>query len=271
MANFPYYWILFFLVLLLLVYSIFVEPNRIQIREINLEIKGLPSSFKKFKIVHLSDLHIHQLGCREKKVIRINQEANPDIILITGDLIGGKAGISAGIDFLGSLSAKYGIWMVPGNNDHLNRKKRGILYADRLPKEVKLLINQAENLSENGDNLWIIGVDDPYEGYDSLEEAMANVPRDSVKILLAHSPEIVEKAVNRRIDLVLVGHTHGGQVNFPLIGPLYSHTRLGKKYIYGLHKVNSTQVYVHRGIGMSVLPLRFLSPPEVVIFKLERK
>jgi len=104
----------------------------------------------------------------------------------------------------------------------------------------------------------------------NLAEAMRGVPREAFTILLAHSPDIIGQAAAAGLDLVLSGHTHGGQVRLPLVGPLYVNAELGGKYNQGLFRFGSTQLYVNRGIGTRFFPIRFLCPPEITVFTLRR-
>jgi len=111
-----------------------------------------------------------------------------------------------------------------------------------------------ENI-EVEDNFYIVGVDDPYTMHDRLDKALQGIRENSVIVLLAHSPEIVGKAANK-VDIILAGHTHGGPLYVPL-------PRKYRRYVSGLFKVGETYMYVNRGIGTSILPVRFMCTPEV--------
>ena len=137
-------------------------------------------------------------------------------------------------------------------------------------RKVIVLSNRYVVLSRDNECIYLIGVDDPHTFNDNLDKAIDNISETNVvKILLAHSPEIIDKAVKKNINLVLVGHTHGGQVRLPIIGPLYiSLPPKYRKYDQGLFKVDNTLMLVNRGIGMSFIPVRFLCPPEIVVIEL---
>jgi len=136
---------------------------------------------------------------------------------------------------------------------------------------IRVLDNEHEKIFLGKDYIYLIGVDDPWTGRDDLARAMEGTEKDGLKILLAHSPDIIDKAAKQKIDLVLVGHTHGGQVNIPFLGELIqSLLKYGQQYTKGLFKIDSTYLYVNRGIGTSVFPIRFNCPPEITLIELRK-
>ena len=134
-----------------------------------------------------------------------------------------------------------------------------------------ILNNENQSIVVNQQDIWIIGVDDPVGGYDNLSRAITGIPEGGFKLLLSHSPAIIEEAHRARIELVLAGHTHGGQIYIPLISHLIVRLLGGKGYIAGLYRVSQTYMYVTRGIGTSILPLRAFCPPEITLIKLEKE
>ena len=118
-------------------------------------------------------------------------------------------------------------------------------------------------------HVWVIGVDDPhYYGCDDLPGALESVPSEAFKILLVHSPEIIEKAEAAGIDLYLCGHTHGGQICLPLLGPLISNSNCARKYTRGQWQYKHLQGYTSPGVGTSGVPVRFFCPPELGLIEL---
>jgi predicted MPP superfamily phosphohydrolase len=113
------------------------------------------------------------------------------------------------------------------------------------------------------DGFWIVGVDDPTGRFDDLRGALDGVPDGATRILLGHSPDIVERIAHSPFDLVLVGHTHGGQVNLPLLKDVWLSDDAARRYSAGLYAVGGSQLYVNRGIGTFPLPIRIGSRPEV--------
>lgn len=248
--------------------------NNIKIEKQVISLKNLPQTFNKTKIVFLSDIHSLWFGFRERKVLEIIKKLKPDFVFITGDFIDPLRRIT---DrrlrkiriFWEELGKEYKnqIFGVMGNHDNraVERylKESGIIILNN--ENRKLIIN-----SNAGENINLIGVEDPYTGRDNLLMAMKGTEDNIPKLLLAHSPRIIKKAVKQKIDLVLAGHTHGGQIVLPFFGPLFVTSRMEGRYASGLFKIDSTYMYVTRGIGTTILPFRFNCPPEITLIELKK-
>jgi len=158
------------------------------------------------------------------------------------------------------------IYAILGNHDSL-------AIGEGLEKAgVNLLLNRAIPIRKNGDEIWIAGVDDPhYYACHDLALALEQVPSQAFKILLAHSPVMYREASDAGIHLYLCGHTHGGQIRFPFIGALFKNTPTPYRYIDGFWKYNGMSGLTHRGVGSSILPVRFGCPPEIWILELRKK
>lgn len=136
--------------------------------------------------------------------------------------------------------------------------------------KVHILLNENVAIYKNGSPIYIAGVDDPYIGYDNVESALRKIREEDVVILLAHSPQIIDKCIGK-VDLILSGHTHGGQVIIPFFGPLFVPLPYEyRKFTYGYFDFNRTKMFVSRGIGTSIFPIRFLCPPEIVIIEFNK-
>lgn len=278
---------IFFVVLIFFLivigWSFFIEPYIIKVERVSFEIKNLPSSFEKIKIVHLSDFHSRNFGKREQKLLKIVDELNPDFIFITGDIVDWTTrDFDSCQVFWKELSQNHEgrVFGVYGNHEHRN-PRFSILKNALKESKIEILDNESRKINVNEDFVYLIGVDDPHLGFDDIEKAMKDVEDDAPKILLAHSPEIFRKVKEMDvdphtknsgvgIDLVLVGHTHGGQINIPWLVDFIIPLKYDKKYKRGLFKENSTYLYVNRGIGLVILPLRFNSFPEITLIKLTR-
>ena len=248
----------------------FVEPNMIKLEKFELKIKNLPAVFKGIKIVHLSDFHSKDFGKKERKTLEILNQLNPDFIFITGDIVDWKTrDFISCQDFWKELAINYEgkIFGVFGNHEHQNPKLK-ILKEILKESKIEILENESIILRRNEDFIYLIGVDDPHLGFDNIEKAMVGVEDERPKILLAHSPEIFRKVKDKNIDLVLTGHTHGSQINFPILDWLILPLKYDKQYKRGLFEENSTYLYVNRGIGTTFLPIRFNSFPEVTLITL---
>jgi len=247
-----------------LIDSLIVEPALLITKaelKLRLNIKG-----SMLRLVQLSDLHFGSSNPLLYSTVKsIVEGLKPDIIVITGDIVSKVEALDDAIEFLEGLERIAPILIVWGNWDHWSLGDRITKFKESLESigEIKVLINESFVL-ENG--VSIVGVDDPYTGHDNLDLALKG--SSNIRVLLAHSPQIIDKAVNN-VDLVLTGHTHGGQVVLPLIGPVFVPLPAKyRKYVSGLFKIENTVMYVSRGLGTSILPLRFSCPPEVLLVEI---
>ncbi len=259
-------------------YSFVFEPNNIQVEKINIKIENLPEEFEGTKIVHLTDFHSKNFGEREKKVLEILDDINPDFVFITGDFIDHKTkDIDSCQEFWRELGNKYQgkIFGVLGNHEYWNNDAGSEFLKSLLNESgVVVLDNKNEKIFQGDEYIYLIGVGDPHTGNDNLEKAVTGVEKDIPKILLAHSPDIVnnsEDIEKEKVDLILVGHTHGGQVKIPFLRPFWTPTENRGKYASGLFEINDTYLYVNRGIGTTVLPIRFNCSLEVTMIELRKK
>lgn len=251
----------------LLSYARFIEPNWIVVDRVVIRDAALSQSLEGIRIVQISDIHMEKgPGQREKQLVKKVNALKPDFLFITGDFVDRLQGLEPMRGLLKKFKARIGIWGVPGNTDHLSLDGKAL--AEGLaPAGVTILVNEAQRVQvEVGKYFWLVGVDDPVEGYANLEQALGTVPPGSPQILLAHGPNIFEKAAQNKINLVLVGHTHGGQIGFPFLVHLSKYANR-TPYMRGLFKKDSTQLYVNRGIGTKTLAVRFLCPPEISLIE----
>lgn len=210
------------------------------------------------KIAHLTDIHTSGLGRRERKMIELIDAERPDLIVITGDSVNITSDYPGFRDVLMRLHAPLGVWLVRGNHeDWWPVKDEQEFYKSA---GVKLLVNSNAQVR---DGVWLIGIDDLYAGSPDLEQAFAGVPESAYKLALFHSPVYFDKMAGRS-DLVLAGHSHGGQVRLPVFGPLWTPPFVGE-YFSGWFEKQGTKMYVSRGIGTSILDVRFCCRPEVAI------
>jgi predicted MPP superfamily phosphohydrolase len=259
---------------LLLLYAWAVEPNWIEVTRHEVWFKNLPEEFDGLVVAHLSDLHMREYGARERRVLEKLAEAKPDVIAVTGDFTLEGSDPSAIRRFLEDLRKQkpaFGIWAVLGNHDHWSppAANDGAVRKFFSDTGVALLVNEWGRIGKNLDTLTMVGVDDPFTGYDNLGDALRGTQRTPFAILLTHSPQMFMKADLTKFDLVLAGHTHGGQVRLPGLGPLWlpaGSEGYDSGWFYGVN----TQMYVTRGVGTSILPIRFLCRPEIALITLKR-
>ncbi|MFO7168594.1 MAG: metallophosphoesterase [Chloroflexota bacterium] len=248
-------------------YAAFVEPRRARLEHVELRLPRLPRGLDGLRIGHLTDLH---LGFRYTErnalwgVEQMRREA-PDLIVITGDLVSFQHAIPDIAAALRGISAPLGVYAVPGNHDHWE----GVddVRAALAVCGVTMLINEHRRIRRGGADLWLLGVDDLWDGSASLSATLRGVPAGAFTLLLAHAPDFVTEAAARGVDVQLSGHTHGGHLRLPLLGPL-GMPRFGRRYVMGRYQVGPTALYVSRGLGGP--PLRLLCPPEATIITLRR-
>lgn len=247
-----------------------IEPNTIVIEKLSVRNTKISKSLKNFKICQISDTHLKGLGYREEKSYEVLRAIRPNLIVVTGDLIDKKRNKDIGIKYVKELSKISDVLITFGNWEHwsLDNLKP---FKDELEdiKGVRVLNNEAIYFKK--ENISIIGVDDPYTCHDNLNLAMRSINSDSFKLLLAHSPQIIDKAVSANIDLVLCGHTHGGQIVIPFFGSPYVPLPIKyRKYISGDFEVQNTLMHVNRGLGTGIFPIsmRLFCPAEITLVSL---
>ncbi|MFQ5696646.1 MAG: metallophosphoesterase [Terriglobia bacterium] len=244
--------------LALAAYAVWVEPYWIEVTR-----HELPAPVAApLTIAHLSDLHTLGLGRRERKLLALLEEEKPDLIVVTGDSRSGFGGDNAMVrQTVARLHAPLGVWVVRGNYDGARSLQRAL--APLESQGVRWLLNQGRAARPD---LWILGLDDFMTGAPDLEAASADVPASAYVIALFHGPATFDLAAGR-IDLALAGHTHGGQVRFPFLPPLWLPYGTGD-YLEGWYEKNGSRMYVSRGLGTSILPIRFLCRPELAFITL---
>jgi hypothetical protein len=198
-------------------------------------------------------------------VLSLIRSQEPAPIFFTGDMPIRGVRWAPPIEYLKSLQEINQVYLVPGNHDWPRTRRRDIEGTGAI-----MLLNRSVPLERNGTRIWIAGVDDPDESEPDLNLALTGIGPDESVILLAHSPDIYEEA-NGRVDLILCGHTHGGQIRLPWIGALITHTHKTPRHLcMGRHRLSErTQLFVSRGVGTSRwMPARFLCPPEISLIAL---
>jgi hypothetical protein len=257
------------------VYALFIEPRWLQCTRTRMHFAQLPRPLEGLRIALLTDLHASSdtpPGLIARAVDTAMRE-RPDLIAITGDIAESERMLERTLDELSRLDAPLGVYIVPGNHDY---RDVGIeRWHDAVARRRALtdLTNRARFLDvpggENSIRLCIAGVDDLSEGRPDLDALHGRGKRDFT-ILLAHNPDQAEQARRGadRVDLILSGHTHGGQVRLPGYGAIVNSAEFANLYEAGVRRRPWTQVYTSRGIGTVHLPIRFLTRPEVSILTL---
>jgi predicted MPP superfamily phosphohydrolase len=249
-------------------YGAFVEAHWVEVTRTEVAVAEPVLGHERFRIVHLSDLHLEGIGRRERRVVEEVRAAEPHLILLTGDYMNRRGAGPALREFLEALRAPYGILGVEGNWD-------GKFITEDLFKRsgAALLVDERRVIERDGRKLRVVGLGilpmKPLR--DLLPAADDGVPT----IVLHHKPDAVDelraRAPGQRVDLFLCGHTHGGQVCLPFWGAVLTLSKYHKRYERGRYDVEGVPMYVHRGIGMEgggAPRVRFLSRPEVAVIDL---
>lgn len=244
----------------------------LRLSRVTIELPRLPKAFDGFTIAHLTDLHRGALVPLSfiEKAVQMTNSAQPDLVALTGDFISRRRKhIGDCAQAVSALVAPYGKLAVLGNHDYW-------VDADAVTEALtgaggcRVLKNEHVTVERGGAQLAIAGLDDPVTQNDDIEGTLSGVPADAAVVLLSHSPDIVYQAADRGVDLILAGHTHGGQVVLPWLGPPIVNSRFGRRFASGLKRVNGTTIYVSRGIGVVGVgvPVRINCPPEVALITL---
>ena len=242
------------------------EASTLTIENVSVYLKRLPRELDGFRIVHLSDIHHSPFTNLEHitRAVEIANNLKPDMFILTGDYVSHEREYIAPMaKVMGKLAAEFGTFACLGNHDHWTDAE---LITNCLSDEgITVLINEGFRFKARDASFWLCGVDDLMVGKTDLRQALMGAEPDEMKLLLAHNPEIIRRAAKAGIDLMLSGHTHGGQVKIrDEEKRIFQRRRLSN----GLHHRKETQIYITRGIGTVVLPIRYQCPPEISLIQL---
>jgi uncharacterized protein len=248
-------------------YAAVIEPRLLEMRRSRIHVRTLPADLEGLRIALLTDLHTGRLTPRSliRRAVRKTMEAQPHLIAIAGDFVDRDArDLRRALDLVQDLWAPLGVYAVPGNHDHVHGgldQWTAALQASGIEE----LTNRYVTVEHGEATICVAGVDDLEEGAPAL-----NLPAPAARdftLLLAHNPEQAEQSRRHDddIDLILSGHTHGGQIRLPAIGPVHRKSQI---YDQGLRRRPWTQVYTSRGLGTTFLPLRFNARSEVALLEL---
>ena len=247
-------------------YSRLIEPYSYWISETDIFIRNLPQRFEGFRITQLTDIHHSRiLGINEvRRVVALAQETKPDMVVLTGDYTTSyRRYIEPCAEALSGLSAPEGVWAVLGNHDHYTDPELTTRALQR--NRIAVLNNMHTTIQRGPDALQLSGIDDWTWNAVDWVRAFSGLKPNLPTILLSHQPSVLDLEQTRGIDLILSGHTHGGQVKFPLLGAPARFATDDLKYARGLFWGGRTQLYVSSGTGVIGLPVRFGVRPEITV------
>jgi len=260
-------------------YAATTELHKLKVRTYHVPIRDLPKEFEGLRIVHVSDTHYGPFtGLRFlESVAERARRLEPDLVLFSGDYVHfTPLSIDGGIRVLTDYTGRFGSAAVMGNHEHWEGTRACRQTFDRiglpLVDNARIFLTP-EGLTDRpiaGKTVCIAGVGDLWEDTVSFADALRDVDPEMPRIVLSHNPDTAEMIPpEERVDLMLCGHTHGGQVRLPLIGPIGGTSRFGHKYIGGLCKGPRCPAIVSRGVGTAFLPIRFRVPPELGLITLQ--
>jgi predicted MPP superfamily phosphohydrolase len=259
-------------------YATRVEPTWLELTRHEVPIAGLPRSFAGLRVMQMSDFHCsrHVTPSYLSEAVELAQAQSPDVIVLTGDFVHkGYHYIHRVAKVLGRLQAGHGVYAVLGNHDFSVRNALGLRRHRNLHRAVgdaleqsgiRVLRNQTVRLSRGDDALLLTGLEDLWSRVCDIEQAYAGSSGAEPRVVLAHNPRTIEHLGERRCDLMLSGHTHGGQINLPGLGRV-TLSRKGKRFAAGMYRLQDRYLYVNKGVGFG-FRVRYNVRPEVALLTL---
>jgi uncharacterized protein len=244
------------------------NAQNIVIRKNTVTTSTLPRSFDGFTILHISDLHADKSEAAIKRLSALLPGLTYDICALTGDFRGETFGpFESSLERMREMrrELKGPVYAVLGNHDTIR------MTPELESMDIRVLLNESHSIERRGERIYIVGVDDPhFYRADNLEKATANVPSEGFSILLTHTPEIFRQAAHADFDVLLAGHTHGGQICLPGGAPITLSSKLPRSFGSGAWTFGKMSGYTSTGVGTSLLPVRFNCPPEITLHRLTR-
>lgn len=249
----------------------------VRVDRLLLRFPGLPDAFDGIRMLQLSDLHMgtYQVCVSLlRDAVKAASRERCDVVLITGDFLDQLAshretGVEVGLEALSPLLQRgQPVLLILGNHD--NSARLLDFRSDLERAGIEVLVNQARTFERDGQRLHFIGLDDLHSGRCDFDQSCSRVPVEEFRIVLQHNPDYIEYHRGGRYDLQISGHFHGGQVRVPLLGAPFVPSRFGRKYLQGLKEYAGRKLYVSRGIGMTIIPLRIDCPSEVSVIELRK-
>jgi predicted MPP superfamily phosphohydrolase len=256
---------------------VLIEPNRLIVHLETVHIENWPPELSGLRIAMIADIHTGGPFINDKKlkeIVETTNALNPDLIVLLGDYMSPNSWHSHRVEpdvtaaALKNLTAPLGVYTVLGNHDwwYSGTRVRRAFEASA----IRVLDDEVTEIKWHDKSFWLVGLADLWTRPQHISETIAKVPTGSTIIALTHNPDIFPR-VPQNVPLLLAGHTHGGQINFPLFGTPVVPSRLGPKYAAGHLFEDGHHLFVTTGIGTSILPVRFRVPPEIVILTISSK
>ena len=257
----------------IVIWAFFIEPNRLIIRHQTIQISEWPRELSGIRIAVISDIHVGSRFIDDDKLRLIVSRTNdlkPDLIVILGDYMTGRGRDTDPPEkfspILKELNAPLGVYSVLGNHDWWFNGNRVITALEA--NGIKVLEDGVTELKYQSGSFWLVGLGDLWTRPQRIEQTISQVPEGRPIIAITHNPDTFPKLPSR-VSLLLAGHTHGGQVWFPLIGAVVQPSDYGQRYARGHVFEQNHHLFITTGIGTSIMPVRFCVPPEIVLLTIE--
>jgi hypothetical protein len=263
--------VLLLVILLSGIWATLIEPNRLIVRHESLQLENWPNELSGLRIAVIGDIHTGGPFIDDNKLTRIVELTNqqkPDLIVLLGDYMSPNSWHSHRVEpevtaaHMQALHAPLGVFAILGNHDWWYNGERVRRAFD--DHRIKVLENEAVEIKFGGKSLWLVGLSDLWTRPQHISETLASIPAGAPTIALTHNPDLFPR-LPATVPLLLAAHTHGGQVNIPLLGTPIVPSGFGSKYTAGHVFENGHHMFVTTGIGTSILPVRFRVTPEIVI------
>lgn len=293
--------LLFFLLIMTSIF-LWYQNNHIVIGVYHYQTSKISGDGEQFRIVQISDLHNARFGKKNQKLIREIEGLQPDLIVITGDIVDSNpTNISIAVDFVREIAGKYPVYYVTGNHEYwLSETERKELFEgiqdagavllnnEKVSIDVAVSINGEESVKtgesvdaeesmdtdesmDKGDaSMTLIGLDDNHLDDGTLHSMIETCDKEELTVVLAHEPQYLDRYSDAGADLVITGHAHGGQMILPFVGPLIAPDQgFFPEYTAGEFTRKDTTMYISRGLGNSVIPVRLFNYPEIVCIEIQ--
>ncbi len=253
-------------------YGIVYRRRRFLTRRVDVRVEGLDEAFDGYRIVHLSDLHIGALTPRSwgLRWTRAANALSADLAVVTGDMVTSGTAFHADIaTVVGSLRAKDGVVVSMGNHDYFGGDGEPLMSL-LIEAGVRVMRNEGDTIRRGAASVYLAAIDDTWTRRADLDRALRERPEGTPTILLAHDPDEFRAAAKRGVDLVLSGHTHGGQIAVPFFARRYNLSKLSHHHHLGVYRRGKSTLYVHPGLGTTGPPIRLGVAPAIVEITLRR-
>jgi uncharacterized protein len=262
-------------ILACLIWGTLIEPNRLVVNQRSIRVDNWPGELRGLRIALIGDIHTGSPFIDDAKleqIVQLTNQQNPDLIVLLGDYMvknswhGHQVAPEITAAHLRKLRAPLGVYGVLGNHDWWEGGEK-VQQAFTLAG-IRLLENDVSEIKWRDKSFWVAGLSDYWSLRFRIKETLSKIPPNVTTIAISHNPDIFAR-VPATVQLLLAAHTHGGQVNFPLIGTPIVPSRYGRRYTAGHVFENGHHLFVTTGIGTSILPVRFRVTPEIVILTVE--